>query len=117
MAFHDSSEDTIRHTKCDLLLSSDSGDRCQQCTTYRYIIQLLSSVHWINPSVWINPFFISRKTLLVLSGRLDSHVEPNASSHCNFRYLSQSEKVARLHEMRHKNKVDQVRGLTKKNIM
>lgn len=57
MAFHDSSEDTIRHTKCDLLLSSDSGDRCQQCTTYRYIIQLLSSVHWINPSVWINPFF------------------------------------------------------------
>lgn len=66
---------TIRHSRCELLLSSaESSDRCDECTRYRSTLRAIAS----------------RK------GNQDNTHWTDLSSHVNFRYLMDDEKKERM---------------------
>ena len=75
---------TIRHVDCSLLLAESSdSDRCERCTTYR-------------------------KTLVKATSR-KADTEAPAHSHTNHRYLNSPQKVARIKELQHNNRVSRKR--------
>ena len=57
-------------------------DRCQQCNNHR-------------------------STLHALASRESRRTKPDRSSHTNYRYLSTPEKIDRLHDLRHENRIGQ----------
>ena len=83
VAYHDTrsfSEPTIRHSDCEMILSSKGVDRCQKCTDYR-------------------------STLHALASRECRRTKPDRTSHTNYRYLSTPEKLDRLHELCRENRL------------
>ena len=67
-----------------MILSSKGVDRCQKCTDYR-------------------------STLHALASRENRRTKPDIASHTNYRYLSTPEKLDRLHDLRHKNRLAQMK--------
>ena len=78
--------DTIRHVNCHLVVGiEERTEMCDQCAEYRLI-------------------------LLVLSRRLQvkvpiSSLRTLASSHTNYRFLSSPEKIERLKQLHHQNRI------------
>jgi len=97
VAYHDTEvpQHCIRHSKCELVVLSEGGDRCFRCDEYRYG-DMFTLWH-----AFILRLIYHRKTLHVLYGRQLSRSVSGVSSHANFRYLTTPEKISRLHEMRH----------------
>ena len=87
VAYHDTRsflEPTIRHSDCEMILSSKGVDRCQKCTDYR-------------------------STLHALASRECRRTKPDRTSHTNYRYLSTPEKLDRLHDLRRENRLAQMK--------
>ena len=84
VAYHDTQSlphPTIRHSDCELVvLSSRRASRCWKCNQYR------TSLH-------------------ALASRENNHTTSNRTSHANYRYLSTPEKIDRLHELSHENRL------------
>ena len=80
------SRPTIRHVECRLLLAESSkSDRCEKCTMYR-------------------------KTLNKALSRKRQDLNTDAPhSHTNHRYLSSPEKVAKIKQLQHTNRMSQKR--------
>ena len=88
VAFSESSlqHDTIRHVNCHLIVGSEqTREMCNQCSEYRH-------------------------TLLVLSRRQEvkapsSSLRTQVASHTNYRFLSTPEKIERLKQLHHQNRI------------
>ena len=67
---------TVRHSRCNLLLSPGARSRCQQCTSHRQSLNILIKRLYDRPSTVTDPL-----------------------SHANYRYLSTQEKDERLRHL------------------